>query len=180
MLPTDPTFLHNIISAVNEHNTTQVNARLHIYPCLTLRPLAAAVTIQSAWRAHKHRRTACILQRVLCRRAAVCLQRGWRTRLWLSHLRMLEVAAMLVDSFAAMTLAPTLCLTLLAARLVGLTQHRVYPCLPGHRLMFAFCKESSGNPIQHKFMSAATPPSQIADHHELVPICYRNSTTTWI
>jgi hypothetical protein len=43
----------------------------------TVRRIAAAVTIQACWRAHKARREEQVGQRVLERRAAICIQRTW-------------------------------------------------------------------------------------------------------
>lgn len=110
-------------------------------PC---RRTSAAVSIQAAWRSFRVRQHLGLSRRVLQRRAAVCLQRWWRMRLYKCHLRMLEATSMLVDSLSVMTLAPTLCLTLLSARLLGFARSRTVPCLPSHFLQWAFVTTPAG------------------------------------
>jgi IQ calmodulin-binding motif len=119
--------------------------------------LAAATSIQAAWRARQARArlpltSAWLRGRaglpltalVLRHRAALCLQRAWRGRLFRQHLHALAAAATLVQSLSTMSLVPSLCLTLLSARMLGLARGRLGPCLPGHRLQFAFVESSGG------------------------------------
>lgn len=77
-------------------------------------------------------------------RAASCIQRAWRSHLFLSHLRCLDAASALMDSMAAMTLIPTLCLTLLSARMLGLASQRKAGCLPMQCLQWGYMSTDGG------------------------------------
>jgi len=145
-LPDDSFFLQQVHHTVHLHNGLHPAEAVHVYSCAALQRPAAALAIQAAWRAHRHRATLRIARRVLERRAAVCLQRWWRMRLWRAHLSMLAAAAMLVD-VTTDTLTPALCLTLLSARLIGLAQNRMAACMPGHRFLFSFDKATSGETL---------------------------------
>eukprot|EP00892_Ulva_mutabilis_P003037 jgi/Ulvmu1/12734/UM095_0039.1 len=112
----------------------------HVYAFTTeaLRKVSAVVSIQSAWRAYATRCTADVTGRALRRRAAVCIQRAWRSILFQTHLRSLDAAQLLLDSMSAVTVVPNLCLTLLSARMMSFCVQRRSHCLPLHRLRWGF------------------------------------------
>ena len=115
-----------------------------VSPLCMCRVPAAVVSIQAAWRAHSFRTALPLTQCVLRHRAALCLQRAWRSRLWTQHLRALAAAATLVQSLSVMSIVPSLCLTLLSARMLGLARQRTGNVLPCHRLRWAFHAVTGG------------------------------------
>lgn len=110
------------------------------------------VSIQSAWRAYTTRRTRDVTGLALKRRAAVCIQRAWRSILFLTHMRSLDAAQLLMYSLSAVTVVPNLCLTLLSARMLSLCVQRRRHCLPLHQLKWAFLESTGGAP-------SALPPT---------------------
>lgn len=108
------------------------------------RKVAAAVSIQAAWRAHAHRRPLRLAATVLLRRAAICIQRAWRSALFQQHMHALGAAALLARCNADLSFVPGLCLTLRGARMIALAQGRGCNALPGHRLRWSLLKASGG------------------------------------
>lgn len=119
----------------------------------TRRKIASTVSIQSAWRAHTVRLARDVTGRTIRRRAVVCIQRAWRSRLFLAHLRSLEAAQLLMHSMSAVTVVPNLCLTLLSARMLGLCLQRRSHCLPLHRLKWGYLQTTGGVSASHTLPS---------------------------
>lgn len=100
------------------------------------------MSIQAAWRAFIHRRPLNLTYTVLARRAAVCIQRAWRSYLFQQHCRALAAAQLLVQCTQVLSYVPSLCLTLRGARMIALAQGRRCDVLPGQKLRWAFLKDS--------------------------------------
>lgn len=102
------------------------------------------VSIQSAWRGFIERRNLDLTGCTIRRRAAVCIQRAWRSVLFLMHLRSLDAAQLLMHSMSAVTVVPNLCLTLLSARMMSFCLQRHSHCLPLHKLKWGFLESTGG------------------------------------
>ena len=66
------------------------------------------------------------------------------SHLFQSHTRCMDAASVLMDSMSALTLIPTLCLTLLSARMLGLSSQRRASCLPLQQLQWGFLSDGGG------------------------------------
>jgi hypothetical protein len=111
---------------------------------LECRQSGAATSIQAAWRSHAARQKLGLTLRTLNHRAALCIQRAWRSRLFLLHCRCLDAASLLMDALASVTLLPALCLTLLSTRMLGLAAQRASNCLPLQRLQWSYLSSGGG------------------------------------
>jgi hypothetical protein len=106
--------------------------------------MAAAVSIQAAWRSFLHRQRLHLTSAVLNRRAAICIQRAWRSVLFQRHCRALSAVQLLLQTSQVLTYVPSLCLTLRGARMIALAQGRRCNALPGQKLRWAFLEGSGG------------------------------------
>lgn len=108
--------------------------------------LAAVISIQAAWRAHLRRRPLALADAALRRRAAICVQRAWRSALFQQHMHALGAAALLARYNAELEFVPGLCLTLRGARMIALAQGRGCDAMPGNRLRWSLLQASGGAP----------------------------------
>lgn len=103
--------------------------------------IAAATVIQSCWRAHKERLSlGSLAEAVFHRRAAICIQRGWRWNLLKRRLELLQGALRLTRSIRSPVVYVEERLFLGLNFIAAL--ERFPPALPESRLGFGFASEA--------------------------------------
>ena len=158
-LPTTKAFLEAAGDGLRAYNSELGARPVQLLPGSMLRAVSAAVSIQAAWRAHRMRCVLPLTATVVRHRAALCVQRAWRGRLMRQHTHALAAAAALAQALSALSIVPSLCLTLLSARMLGMTQARAHQCLPGHRLQWSFLETTGGAHSQAYCCAAPLCPS---------------------
>jgi len=170
LIPKQSKYLEEVADAVGGFNDDNDASSLAPYLLESLYPIAAAVSIQAAWRAHHCRihLAPSLLNRVLEYRASVFLQRWWRNHLFQQRVLMLGRVRDLVHSVGS---SRELCIT--KASYALLSRHHNNPpprIFPENRLPYSF------DPYSTAFI--ITPASVALPGQEEVPV--RTGIPAWL